>query len=178
MIIGNDISSFLDYLISKLLPTIISAFVLVSLFLIGHYINSRIRSKDRKQNWYLNVLVLPNIDKVNIFFNEVLELARNSIENLVSLKDKQIHNVYLNTKSSEFGKIQKLKRDFEFEFILLISTGLENSTNLINCLNSLEDNVLNILDKSELEDKDSIELESVVKTGKTQFYTILFNQIR
>ncbi len=67
MIIGNDISSFLDYLISKLLPTIISAFVLVSLFLIGHYINSRIRSKDRKQNWYLNVLVLPNIDKVNIF---------------------------------------------------------------------------------------------------------------
>lgn len=167
-----------ESLFSKILPTLISVLVVVLIFIIGRYFDSKIRSKEIKRNWFLNIIVIPNIKTVDCFINEILNSTNKSYQTLVAAKNSNTFNDYISIKSKEFGTFQKIKRVFEFDFLSLVQSGSDGISILLSIkLNKLEDDIMNILDKENFEISDMTNIEKKIKSFKSEFYSILYNQI-
>lgn len=163
-------------IIRDVLPTLISISIAVLLFIIGRTFDHRIRSKEIRRNWLLNV-VSPRINILDNFINIVRETSENSIQELI--KNKSIpHNDYMSKKATIIREIQNPRRAFEFDFLLLVRSGLpKTATNLTNILNQLEDEIKNTLDK---ETHNTLDIDSVndsLKKFKNCFLTELFSSI-
>jgi len=178
MIVNCQISSQIDPIYEKVLPTLISVGVVVFIFIIGRFFDSRIRNKERKRNWYLKVIIEPNVQKVEIFVNDIYASVSNSIEKLVNNKSKISYNEYITLKSIEFGKFQKIKRKFELDFILLIQSNYPKIANDLSILLlELEDTTTNILDSKNLNTDDFDLIEENIKKYKSKFWSLLYKPL-
>lgn len=149
----------------KILPTIISGTIAIFLFFIGRLLDTFLKSKEQKRNWYLKVIIDPNIEKLNNFFSSSLIQFKSTLEELKN-KSNIGHNDYLTLKTEEFGKFSSLKRDFEFEFINLIGINYSEIEQEIICLiNNLDDNY-----KTSLDNIDNNTSEEILKKFEKQLY--------
>lgn len=137
--------------VSKLIPYLIGPLIVVLLFIIGRFLDSQLRLREIRRNWYLKVIIEPNIDKLEKFYQEVQEALKKSVEDLVTLQTTLPMTKYLAQKSIEMGKFQVLKRNFEIQFISLVQTNYEEiSLELTSLLRKLEDQITSCLDRPDL----------------------------
>lgn len=103
---------------TAIIPYLGAIAVFVSL-IINNYISSRFRKRDVQRNWYLKVLIEPNIKNIDKFYEEIDSKFNDSI-NLFEKNKNAPPSKFSKLKISEIGAFQKLKRKFENSFIGLI----------------------------------------------------------
>ena len=162
----------------KILPTLIGPSIVLFLFIVGRFLDSTIRLREVKRNWYLKVIIDPNISKLEEFYTNVLSTVRASISILVPLKSSKNFSEYLTEKSLEIGKFQVIKRKFEIEFIALIQTNYpEISNELESLLRDLEDKITACLDKQDLDESHYSTLEIELSSTKYELLKILYKPL-
>ena len=129
---------------------IISPIVLILIFIVDRFINFWLTKRENKRNWYLTVLINPNLEKINLFYKKLFDLYEKS-SNLLSQYDDDDN--FINQKKSEiFGNISILKRNFEMDFITPIYAMYPSlSEYMINELLNLEDYLSHNLDSNNYE---------------------------
>lgn len=174
VIVNPEIS---ETLWSKLLPTIISGVLLVSLFIVGRLIENRIKRKELKQNWYLKVIIEPNISRIDRFIEKSHTSLLNSIRELEIARTLP-HVQYIETKSTEIGKFQKIKRNFEFGFLLIVGNNYPNLDEaLTDMILELEDQITVILDNENTIEDDFGEIEKSTNNYKSELINLLYSQL-
>lgn len=166
--------------------------------IVNNFVSSIFRKRDVQRNWYLKVLIEPNIKLINEFYEKVGIEYRKSID--VLSKSKNIESTQLTRiKSTQIGKFQKVKRAFENNFIRLITLSYGNtqlsfgdelkkvildleeeknlSEELTNIILDLEDFYTELLDYSS--DDDTIErFENKLTVNKANLIKVLFRPLR
>lgn len=163
----------------KVLPAIISGFIVLILFIIGRIIDSKIRTKEISRTWYLRVIIEPNLKKVDDFMQNTSETVRLSISSLSAARDNNIlYWEYIEAKAKEIGKFQLLKRNFEIGFIQLVQWNYPIiGAQLSESLRKLEDIVTSILDKQDLSIKDCEIIEKSITDYRNTLFYLLFSPI-
>ena len=134
---------------------LISSIVVICLFIIDRIIGFYLRKKEVERNWYLKVLIEPEINKISIFYKDTFEGYKASAE-FLKISNQKPHNDYISLKSIEFGKFQSLKRELEAEVIFPIQIRYPNvGESVTEELRNLEDHFTSCLD-SELFSEDNI----------------------
>lgn len=162
-------------LFEKLFPTLVSVTFVVLLFIIGRLIDSKIKRKDIKRGWYQKVIIDPNINKINSFYNNLVKQIGKSIANLKDQKDKLIFNEYIVIKAKEAEKVKRIVRKFDLEFVQLVDlnyplVAVELRTHIMQ----IQDDLLKMIDRPDLGEHQYDEIESKVSESKSKMYGFLF----
>ena len=161
-------------LFQKILPTIVGSSIVVILFILGRFLDSTLRLRELKRNWYMKVIIDPNIDKLEEFYKQTLISTKESINNLTGIKDELSFSNYIGAKSVEMGKFQFIKRKFEIEFIALVQTNYpEISNELEVLLRDLEDKITTCFDSDQLNNEYYTLLELGISSTKYDLIKIL-----
>lgn len=158
----------------KLLPTIIASSILILIFILGRLLDLLIDRQKDKKNWYLTIIIQPNISKLYSFYKKVLTSTKSSINRLqkVVTDDEQ----RLVEVASDISKFQKLKREFEFEFISLVNSNYpETAEGLTNILQELEDYCTTYIDS--FESPQEIIFERTIEESKSKLIQELFKPL-
>lgn len=189
-----------DTLKTAIIPYLGAIAVFVSL-IINNYISSRFRKRDVQRNWYLKVLIEPNIKNIDKFYEDISLRFNESITSLDKNKNVPLKKI-LKLKVFEIGAFQELKRKFENSFIRLIAlsykkyprsffeelikaifdenTVEENSIpeELTNVILDLEDFYTQNLDNYHSKSESIEEFEKFLTFNKANLLSILFKPLR
>ena len=137
-------------------------------------LNATSKKKEIDRSWYLNVLVNPNLERIEGFFSNVRELVVETVTELTKAKDGSI-NDYNQLKAIRTKLFKDELRKFEYDFIKLIqSNSTEISEKMMEWSRSFDDIVSNYVDT--IVHSDSINDDDVLKrlsAAKSEFYKIL-----
>lgn len=169
--------SISDEVWQRVLPAAISGLVVTLLFVVGRFLDSKIRSKEIRRTWYLNVIINPNILKLESFYNDTAKQLDQSIQHLCNLQTSAF-DTYVAQQTIEIGKFQKLKRKFEIGFIALIQTNYsEIAGELTAVIIELEDEITECLANQKLSVEDFDDVEKKINESKHKLYSILFRPL-
>lgn len=163
---------------SKILPTIISTIIVITIFIIGRILDGEIKSKEIRRNWYQNIIINPNINKLELFYTDILNAINNSTDILIQSKSRISFEEYLSLKSTEIGKFQSIKRNFEFEFIFLVQTNFpEIAEELSEHIRKIEDKVTIYIDDENISIDKQDNFNSEIKVLKNEIFGILYKPL-
>lgn len=163
----------------KVLPTIISTTIVIILFIIGRLLDSILKSNEIRRNWYQKVIIDPNIEKLNAFYDDTIKQTKLSIESLVRRKKELSFDDYISAKAIEINKIKEIKRVFEYEFIQLVQTNFpEIAEELFEHLRDFEDCLSQYLDKQDLSNDHFVQAEKECVSKKHCIYGILYKPLK
>lgn len=175
----NEVPKAEPTILDKILPTIISASIVVALFIAGRILDSVLKSNEIRRNWYQKVIIDPNIGKLNTFYSDIIIQIKVSLETLVDSKGSLLFDNYIATKATEINKIKEIKRVFDYEFIQLIQTNFpEIAEELSEHLRDLEDCISTYLDKQDLAKEHFVQIEKDVVSKKHCIYGILYKPLK
>ncbi len=162
-------------LLEKLLPTFVSVAFVVLLFVVGRVIDSAIRRKEIKRGWYQKVIIDPNINKINLFYDKLISQMVTSICSLKAQKDNLNFTQYVEIKAIEADLVKKIVRRFELEFIQLVNLNYPLVANKLRThIQQTQDDLLRMIDRVDLGEHQYDEIESEVSESKSEMYGILF----
>lgn len=163
----------------KILPTVISATIVVLLFIVGRILDSVLKSNEIRRNWYQKVVIDPNIAKLNKFYDDIINQIKLSIESLVQRKASLSFDKYIEAKATEINKIKGIRRAFDYEFIQLVQTNFpEIAEELSEHLRDLEDCITTCIDKQDLSNSHFADIEKDVVSKKHCIYGILYKPLK
>ena len=121
--------------------------------------------KLQKENWYLNIIVLPQINNVNSNYLELISLLETKVDLCESMKAMS-HNAFL----KETGRIKrevkdKINNDFDHFIVLVRSYDKNLGTEVNNIILSLSDIATEVLDKYD----QKIDIRTKVLDNKEKF---------
>jgi hypothetical protein len=167
-----------DTIVTKLIPYVIGPSIVILLFIIGRLLDSKVRLREIRRNWYMKVIIDPNIEKLELFYENIQDTIKKSIEGLVPKQTVVTMAEYLVLKSTEMGTFQNLKRKFETQFISLVQTNYpEISNELEDLLRDLEDQITSYLDRSNLALTHLDEIESIISGNHYSLIKILYKPL-
>ena len=155
-----------------------SAILIICLFIIERLINGNENRKQNRINWYSNVLIQPNLITINKFFFDFTEETKRIITIRNTLLDfSPTQRTLINAK--EYYNLQNLCRNFEFDFLILISQyDVElYSTLLYDLVNPLYDFVVSNLGEEDVQLNRLNHLLDQIKTTKSLFFSNLYQRI-
>lgn len=159
---NNSSSSFKDFL------PLISVVVTLLLFITDRLIAIRVRRREVERNWYLKVLVEPNLIRINDFFDTVGKTYEESAK-FLTLNLTKTHEEYVTIKAQEFEKFIDLKRILIAYLIYPLSPRYPEISERIDLvLQDTEDDFTTNLDKDafSIENINDFKLRSYNKKAK------------
>ncbi|MCH6200410.1 hypothetical protein MMU07_12540 [Aquiflexum sp. LQ15W] len=171
-ITGEDVLDFFDKT-----SGILSAVIIILIFIWERKINKKERINESLVNWYLNVLIERNIQKIDSFFEQL------EIFFIEDIKVSQ-NNLFLEDEDINFGlkldyikKFDDLKENFNIQFLTIVSSlDSELYSICLNKINEVEDTVKSHIDKTfsgELNGLNRLKISQL----KAEFYNILYKPI-
>jgi len=155
-------------------PNIVSGVIVIILFVIARHLDSRIRRREIKGNWYQKVIIDPNIEKINSFYKNANVMVKRSIAILVTQKTVIPLDQYEVIKSAQMGDFQELKRKFELDFVSLIATTYpEVAGKIEDNLSILNDRITVCYDDRNLQNTSFEIIENMINESKNSTYSIL-----
>lgn len=161
----------------ELLP-LASPIVVILLFFLERIISFFIRKNEVKRTWYFKVLIDPNIEKINTFYNAIKEAYNNSSDILNASQDLS-HIDYVSLKSKEIGVFQKIKRDFEIDVIEpIIYRYPKIGDKLTDILISIEDTYTTNLDSGDFSKEKTDLFISHISSCRAKWFNVLYEPIK
>ncbi|MCB0534957.1 MAG: hypothetical protein KDD14_22320 [Saprospiraceae bacterium] len=157
---------------STLFFAILESGVIVLLFIIERLITYFSSRKLRKIEFFQEIVVKPNIDRIVNFFSLFFKNLKTTIEEISSYKgtSDEIDNL----KANKLFLLKEEKVKFDHEFLSLVrSVDRRKSTNLTHILNSLED-VATVCLSNRLSEIDLSDIESKTSEVKAKFFEQLY----
>jgi hypothetical protein len=156
----------------------IGAAVVILLFILERILALREKRRDRKENWYFNVIVLPHITCINEFFLDFSKSASNAFNQISQGLLATNPGTLLQVKAAAFRDLSLKIQDFDFEFLMTIyAYDLDRYKELMDHLRDMYDETVTLLDKQPLAANDLQSLMQTVKNQKSIFYTSLYQAI-
>ena len=154
---------------------------IIAIFGIERFLNRQENREKQKRDWYLNVIVYPNLDRVNTFFRIFSEETTVKLEKFnESLKEDLAFSKLNMLKAKEFQSIRHLKHDFDNEFLTLVLVfDRELGLQLRSIIGQLEDNLIDYIDsmKAEKTEQDLFKFQEEIKNNQYLFHSILYSKI-
>lgn len=172
-----------DTLLDKILPTLISVIVIIILFLIGRFIDKRIRNKTIQNQWYLDVIIKPNAYKIESFIKEVT-ISLGTTHKIISCAvfTQKNNDSIISLTAVEIGRFQEIKRKFEFDFIALINSNNSYVAKYISKLTrELEDDLTKHIDElkaSVCYKNHLIKIDKTLYNYKNNLFKILYSPLK
>lgn len=161
----------------KELVPLISPLVVIILFIVDRFIAHYLRGKEAERNWYLKVLIEPNIEKISDFYKQVIEQYSESISVLYESTNIP-HAEYNSLKAKEFGKFQTKKRELELDVVFPIQIQYPSLGNdLTQILLDLEDKYTNALDKEPISKDGAKEYHHDIASNKATLLQLLYKPL-
>jgi hypothetical protein len=162
--------------IKDFLP-LISVVVTLVLFIVDRLIASRIRKKEIQRNWYLKVLVEPNLVRINDFFDLVCNTYSNA--SIFLLQSKNVaHEDYVILCVQENEKFIDLKRVLIAYLIYPLSNNYPAISEKIDkCLQDLEDDFTVGIDKERFSMDAINEFKLNAYKKKSELLNILYSPL-
>lgn len=131
-----------------------------------------------KKNWYLNVLVQPNVKTINDFYATTIDEFLKVCKEFKVLETTLSHKDFVKLGVEKSREFKSRKRDLEFNFINLI----RSSSNIIASqitgkINELDDLISKQLIDSKISNVDEEEFERKINLNKVELLTVLFKYI-
>ncbi len=158
-----------------LTKTWISSAVIIGLFLIERFINYYLTRRDRKNQWFMNIIAKPNLDKIIDFYSNAYNHIESSINELNGMANTTASQLNSASKS-KLREFKKKKVNFDHAFISLVrSQSEEKAKKLTNTLNDLEDIITNCFTTTSITDVDLEEQKKKVHENKSKFFEVLYS---
>ena len=162
--------------------SIAATLVVIIIFLCERWIDRNVHKKETAKQWYIDVLVLPHIQDIMLFFDHTEHLFRNAVIELKEAYDTQTGSNCIKLLASKNGEFQEMKRKFELSIVAPIlfnykATGDKITSLLLN----LEDSYTEKLDgvatmTNSTKDYISDSIRSII-SYKGKLLAVLYNPI-
>ena len=156
---------------------LISSLVVILLFILDRIIAAKIRQREIARNWYLKILIEPNLDLINAFYTSAYANLEAAVNELIASRNLG-HTQFLALVTAKTGLFLADKRRFEFDFIYLV--GSYNSTvalELNASLRLLEDIVNETLGATDHTSLDMTTIKNRIHTARAGFYSAIYKPI-
>lgn len=170
-------STFASFGWSEIL-SLIATIIVILLFGIERYLNHKANIEDLDRTWYYKILIDPNLEKINIFFDDVIKHYFDSAEFLF-LSSSEPHDEFIKLKAYKIGAFQELKRSFEIDLTTPILKKYKDTGDKLNLiLINLEDEYTVTLDNStnSKDEKDNFKIKCYIL--KAEWLDALYEPIR
>ena len=140
--------------------------------------NSRIRRKDLERTWYYNVLIQPNLEKIDTCFDYFTNTYKSIIE-VLSRHNAHDDLKYLKLKAGETGKINAIRRKLELGIVEHIRRYDDSLYDiLIDLLREIEDRLIASIEADKFTHEDVKEIENFLFNKKADLLELLYEPIR
>ena len=158
-----------------LTKTWISSAVIIGLFLMERFINHYLTQQDRKNQWFMNIIAKPNLDKIINFYSDAYDHIETSIQEINAMTNTSATQLG-NASKSKLKEFKKKKVNFDHAFISLVrSQSKEKANKLTGTLNRLEDIITKCFTTTNTTDIDLEEQKREIHENKSMFFEILYS---
>lgn len=161
----------------KNVVAIVGLILVIITFLWERYASAQRAKKNNKYNSFLNIIVQPNLPRIEKIYSSVETTLKNSIEEL--RKSELSDSEYFLLQREKMNEFKNEKRDYFNNFSSLVRAYDSRLANRIDeTINELDDIYTQNLDE-ELgsEGKNFVEISSEIYRNQTFLYAILFEEI-
>jgi hypothetical protein len=140
---------------------------------------SELRKSEIDRQWYMNVLVNPNLNRIEDFFEIINGITQETAEQLNAAKNGMVRE-YHELKAIRRTLFKNEIRRFEYSLIKLIQTNSSKvSEDLMEWLRSFDDIISNFEDQIfNTEQLDMEQLLQRLSSSKAEFYKILSRPLK
>ena len=187
---ASFIEEFLPTLIATLVGGAISIWLALFLFKAENNRDNKIREADNNyqsnirkleidKQWYLQVLVNPNLESIESFFKLVNDITIETFEQLILAKNGSVKE-FNELKAFRRVKFKNELRKFEYSFIILIQTNSPQvSTDLMEWIRSFDDIISTFEDQ--IIQTDNIDRDQLImrlSSSKAEFFKTLSKPLK
>jgi hypothetical protein len=166
-----------ESIIQKILPTSISGLIVLFVFFLGRFFDSRRRLKEIRSQWYLSIIILPNLPRIESFIKALCIHINTSVNDLRNVDVATSPEDYLIRKSVKIGEFQTIKREFELDFVYLVGMHYpEIAEDLSQQFQDIEDNVTKTFDQSGSTD-ERMDIDGMIKLFRNNLLAILYKPL-
>lgn len=156
---------------ANLIATIALVITLV-IFIIQTYMSGRAQKKNLKENWFLTVIVQPNLKNIESFYENTAELLSEEIKRIKRTNQQRITL----EKAKANRKMQQRENDFFIYFVTLIQSYNSELANKVDAtLNKLQDERAQWIDH--YNDANIDDCKRKIYSNKSDLISILYSSI-
>ena len=109
----------------------------IAIFIRQNYINNKDRKKETKKNWYMSVIIQPNLNNIDKFYNQIHQRINNNINALKGITDGRFIQ---RQKARANRTLRDLRNDFLDNFVTIVQSYDKSLATKINkTINDLQD---------------------------------------
>jgi cell division protein FtsX len=109
----------------------------IAIFIRQNYINNKDRKKETKKNWYMSVIIQPNLNNIDKFYNQIHQRINNNINTLKGITDGRFIQ---RQKARANRTLRDLRNDFLDNFVTIVQSYDKSLATKINkTINDLQD---------------------------------------
>lgn len=109
----------------------------IAIFIRQNYINNKDRKKETKKNWYMSVIIQPNLNNIDKFYNQIHQRINNNINALKGITDGRFIQ---RQKARANRTLRDLRNDFLDNFVTIVqSYDKPLATKINKTINDLQD---------------------------------------
>lgn len=154
----------------------IGTIVIILLFALERWLAFREKNVDRRENWYHSVVIQPNLERINNFFEEYSQSALSAAQNITNSLISANPSTLLQVKAAFFNQLTIAIQKFDFDFLMIIyGYDIRRHSILLQTLNNMHDEAVRALD-NDTPNSNNILLE--IKNQKAIFYNNLYQPLR
>lgn len=149
----------------------IGTIVVILLFIVERIFSRRERRDERNVTWYFTVIVQPNLEIINSFFQNYSTKAVAAHTGILTAINGAIG---IQLKATHFYGLQLLIKDFDFEFLMIVY-GYEISRHsaLMNIISEMHDEVVNVIDDPNISANSKENILQIIRGKKSLFFDTL-----
>lgn len=153
---------------------LISVVLTLGIFIYDRLLAVRIRRVEVERNWYLKVLIEPNLDKISQFYISIEKIFNEAVETLNASKEIP-HKEYTIAKRQQNEKFIDEKRSLQASLIFPLQPRYPLLSSKIDELFiDLYDEFTGRLDKEAFTDEDSKEFYVKTQSNKSKLLNLLY----
>ena len=108
------------------------------------------RQKENKTTWFLDVIVLPHLDRLHEFYQKLIMSISDKKEVLNSNKNSMTHDKFIEQRAKMQSEIKKeISVFFDFLSPLVCSCSKDLGTDLLMVKNNLQDDLTKFLERED-----------------------------
>lgn len=159
---------------------IIGLVVLIATFGIERFLNAQRESQSDKYNWFLNIIVQPNLHTVEKNYSQISEMLLEAIEDLRRKSEAISFKDYLILQRKKINEFRRIRKTYFNNFSSLVRSYDPKLANKVDKnVNKLDDIYTETLDKiKEEKELDTLEITAEIFKNQSDLYAILFSEIR
>lgn len=154
----------------------LSALLVLLVFLADRIIGFFTSRSLNRQNWYIDIIIKPNLSRVDQYYEDLQNQLVTSIGKLKPMTSKSSLQTIHKAIANEVQLHNHIAEQFEYDFIYLVrSHDVKKSNLLLGKLIEAKDFVATTLDANKLPGTKVEDIKSKIKLMKADFYQTMFS---